>query len=381
MGLYFLPALPVSPARSLRPAYPHRHTRPDIPIAIMTEIRPINWTGSRLELLDQTRLPHEHATVGITDYRQAAAAIAEMRVRGAPAIGVAAAYAMALAAAELQSRERDHFIAALRQAGAHLAAARPTAVNLGWAVRRMLRVAEAEPDPGRIYPRLEAEARRIQDEDAAVNRRIGENGRALMPTAGQGVLTHCNTGALATSAYGTALGVIRAGWEAGGRFAVYNTETRPWLQGARLTSWEFQQLGIPATLVADSAAGTLMRQGKVSCVITGADRIAANGDTANKIGTYPLAVLARENHLPFYIAAPTSTVDLALAHGDAIAIEERPPHEVTGYGGNPIAPAGVPAYNPAFDITPHRYIAGIITEAMVCRPPYAESLRHAVDAA
>ena len=347
----------------------------------MTEIRPINWTGSRLELLDQTRLPHEHATVGITDYRQAAAAIAEMRVRGAPAIGVAAAYAMALAAAELQSRERDHFIAALRQAGAHLAAARPTAVNLGWAVRRMLRVAEAEPDPGRIYPRLEAEARRIQEEDAAVNRRIGENGRALMPPAGQGVLTHCNTGALATSAYGTALGVIRAGWEAGGRFAVYNTETRPWLQGARLTSWEFQQLGIPATLVADSAAGTLMRQGKVSCVITGADRIAANGDTANKIGTYPLAVLARENDIPFYIAAPTSTIDLALAHGDAIAIEERPPHEVTDYGGNPVAPAGVPAYNPAFDITPHRYIAGIITEAMVCRPPYAESLRQAVDAA
>ena len=347
----------------------------------MTEIRPINWTGSRLELLDQTRLPHEQAVVGITDYRAAAAAITEMRVRGAPAIGVAAAYAMVLAAAELQSRERDHFIGALRQAGAHIAAARPTAVNLGWAVRRMLRVADAEPDPGSIYPRLEAEARLIQAEDEAINRRIGEHGRVLMPPDGEGVLTHCNTGALATSAFGTALGVIRAGWEYGGRFAVYNTETRPWLQGARLTSWEFQQLGIPATLVADSAAGILMRQGKVSCVITGADRIAANGDTANKIGTYALAVLANENGIPFYIAAPNSTVDLALPDGDGIAIEERPPAEVTGYGGTAIAPADTPAYNPAFDVTPHRYIAGIVTETMVCRPPYTESLRQSVDAA
>ena len=349
----------------------------------MNEIRPINWTDGRLELIDQTLLPHEHTVVSITDYRAAAAAIAEMRVRGAPAIGVTAAYAMALAAAELQSRERDHFIGALRQAGAHLAAARPTAVNLGWAVRRMLRVAEAEPDPGSIYPRLEAEARRIQQEDEAINRRIGEHGRALLPPAGAagGVLTHCNTGALATSAYGTALGVIRAAWDAGARCAVYHTETRPWLQGARLTAWEFGQLGIPATLVADSAAGILMQQGKVSCVITGADRIAANGDTANKIGTYNLAVLAKENGIPFYIAAPTSTVDLALAHGDEIAIEERPPDEVTGYGGTPVAPDGTAAYNPAFDVTPHRYIAGIVTEAMVCRPPYIQSLQQAVDAA
>ena len=347
----------------------------------MSEIRPINWTGSSLRLLDQTLLPHAHATVNITDYRAAAAAITEMRVRGAPAIGVTAAYAMVLAAAELQSRERDHFIGALRQAGAHVAAARPTAVNLGWAVRRMLRVADAEPDPGSILPRLEAEARLIQEEDESINRRIGEHGRALMPEDGQGVLTHCNTGALATSGFGTALGVIRAGWEAGGRFNVYNTETRPWLQGARLTSWEFQQLGIPATLISDSAAGVLMQRGEVSCVITGADRVVANGDTANKIGTYTLAVLAHENGIPFYIAAPTSTVDLAIAHGDYIAIEERPQHEVTGYGGTPIAPEGTPAYNPAFDVTPHRYIAGIVTETMVCRPPYTESLRQAVDAA
>lgn len=347
----------------------------------MTEIRPILWTGSSIELLDQTLLPHEHSIVKIFDYRTAASAITDMRVRGAPAIGVTAAYAMVLAAAELQSRERDHFIGALREAGAHVAAARPTAVNLGWAVRRMLRVADAEPDPGSIWPRLEAEARRIQEEDEQINRRIGEHGRALMPSDGQGVLTHCNTGALATSAFGTALGVIRAGWEAGGRFRVFNTETRPWLQGARLTSWEFQQLGIPSTLVADSAAGILMQRGQVSCVITGADRIAANGDTANKVGTYSLAVLAHENGIPFYIAAPTSTVDLAIAQGDDIAIEERPEHEVTAYGGTPIAPEGTSAYNPAFDVTPNRYIAGIVTEVAVCRPPYTESLRQAVDAA
>ena len=347
----------------------------------MSEIRPIKWTGTAIELLDQTRLPHEYQTVSISDYRAAAAAITDMKVRGAPAIGVTAAYAVVLAAAELQSRERDHFIGALRQAGTHIAAARPTAVNLGWAVRRMLRVADAEPDPGSILPRLEAEARLIQEEDESINRRIGEHGRPLMPNDGEGVLTHCNTGALATSAYGTALGVIRAGWDAGSRFNVYNTETRPWLQGARLTSWEFQQLGIPATLIADSAAGVLMQQGQVSCVITGADRIAANGDTANKVGTYTLAVLAHENNIPFYIAAPTSTVDLAVPDGTRIAIEERPEHEVTGYGGTPIAPEGTEAYNPAFDVTPHRYISGIITESQVCRPPYTESLRRAVDAA
>ena len=347
----------------------------------MKEIRPINWTGSRLELLDQTRLPHEQVTVNISDYRVAAAAITDMRVRGAPAIGVTAAYAMVLAAAELQSRERDHYIGSLRQAGSQIAAARPTAVNLGWAVRRMLRVAEAEPDPGSILPKLEAEARRIQAEDEEINRRIGEHGRVLMPQDGEGVLTHCNTGALATSAFGTALGVIRAGWEKGGRFRVYNTETRPWLQGARLTSWEFQQLGIPATLIADSAAGMMMLNGDISCVITGADRIAANGDTANKIGTYALSVLAHENGIPFYIAAPTSTVDLAISDGGGIRIEERPQHEVTSFAGAPTAPEGTAAYNPAFDVTPNRYITAIITEQAVCRPPYDTSLRQAVDAA
>ena len=223
-----------------------------------------------------------------------------------------------------------------------------------------------------------AEAQEIQREDEAINRRMGEYGRELMPDGGS-VLTHCNTGALATSAFGTALGVIRAGWESGKRFEVLNTETRPWLQGARLTSWEFQKLGIPAKLLVDSAAGMLMRQGRIGCVITGADRIAANGDTANKIGTYSLAVLAKENGIPFYVAAPTSTVDLSLPDGDGIEIEERAPEEVTRYGGVATAPEGVAALNPAFDVTPHRYVSAIITERGIASPPFTESLMLAVN--
>jgi methylthioribose-1-phosphate isomerase len=241
----------------------------------------------------------------------------------------------------------------------------------------MLNIADSEAEPKAIKSRLLAEAQLIQEEDEAINRRMGDLGKELMPDGGA-VLTHCNTGALATSAFGTALGVIRAGWESGRRFQVFNTETRPFLQGARLTSWEFQQLGIPATLLVDSAAGMLMRQGGVSCVITGADRIAANGDTANKIGTYSLAVLAKENGIPFYVAAPTSTVDLSLLSGDEINIEERPQEEVTHFQGSPTAPVGVPALNPSFDVTPSQYIAAIVTEEAVCRPPYLESLRLAV---
>jgi methylthioribose-1-phosphate isomerase len=347
----------------------------------MTEIQPIQWTDGTLRLLDQTRLPAEQVTLEIGRYQDAAAAIREMRVRGAPAIGVTAAYAMALAARDIESAgaaSRGEFLSQLQQAGEVIAAARPTAVNLGWAVRRMLEVAQAAPDWKHLPQRLLAEAQRVHQEDIQINRRMGAAGSELMPEGG-GVLTHCNTGALATAGYGTALGVIRTAWESGRRFRVFNTETRPWLQGARLTSWEFQQLGIPATLLVDSAAGMLMRQGEVSCVITGADRIAANGDTANKIGTYTLAVLAQENGIPFYIAAPTSTVDLSLATGDDIAIEERAAVEVTHFQGKPTAPEGVTAINPAFDVTPHRYIHGIVTEAGVARPPYLESLKLAVD--
>ncbi len=344
----------------------------------MNEIRPIQWDDGTLKLLDQTRLPAEQVVVELDDYLGAVAAIRDMQVRGAPAIGVTAAYAVVMAASELAVDDRDAFLSALRQAGDTINAARPTAVNLQWAVRRMLAVAEGVSDLSAVRHRLLAEARLIQEEDEEINRRMGEQGRALMPGGGA-VLTHCNTGALATSAFGTALGVIRAGWESGLRFKVFNTETRPFLQGARLTAWEFQQLGIPATLIVDSAAGLLMQRGEISCVITGADRIAANGDTANKIGTYSLAVLARENGIPFYVAAPTSTVDLSLASGDEIEIEERASAEVTHFQGAPTAPVGVEAMNPAFDVTPQRYINAIITEHSVARPPYLESLKLAVE--
>ena len=344
----------------------------------MTEIRPIHWSDGKLLLLDQTLLPAEETTVAVTRYEDAAAAIREMRVRGAPAIGVTAAYAMAIAAREIDASDRGQFLTSLDAAAAIMKAARPTAVNLGWAVNRMMRVAEQVESPMEIADRLLSEAQDIQREDEAMNRQMGEFGKELMPDGGS-VLTHCNTGALATSAFGTALGVIRAGWESGKRFDVFNTETRPWLQGARLTSWEFQKLGIPATLLADSAAGMLMRQGRIGCVITGADRIAANGDTANKIGTYSLAVLAKENGIPFYVAAPTSTVDLSLPDGDGIEIEERAPEEVTRFGGVATAPDGVAALNPAFDVTPHRYIKAIVTEAGIATEPYTESLMLAVN--
>jgi len=344
----------------------------------LAEIRPIRWDDGVLKLLDQTRLPLEQITIEIRDYRAATDAIRDMQVRGAPAIGVTAAYAVAMAANEVQAPSHADFMARLEAAGAQIEAARPTAVNLHWAVQRMLQVAESVPDLRDMAGTLLAEAQRIQEEDEAINRRLGDLGKDLIPEGGS-VLTHCNAGALATAAFGTAVGVIRASWEAGRRFEVFNTETRPFLQGARLTAWEFQQLGIPSTLIVDSAAGMLMREGRIGCVITGADRIAANGDTANKIGTYSLAVLARENGIPFYVAAPISTVDLRLTSGDEIQIEERASAEVTHFQGKPTAPVGVRALNPAFDVTPHRYIQAIVTENGVCRSPYQESLKLAVN--
>jgi methylthioribose-1-phosphate isomerase len=343
----------------------------------LKEIRPIQWSQDRLWLLDQTKLPLEQVVVEVVTWQGAATAIRDMQVRGAPAIGVTAGYAVALAARSDSSPDGEGLMANLARAAAEIAAARPTAVNLQWAVKRMLQVAESEREPEAIRARLLAEAKRIQEEDETINRKMGELGKELIPDGG-GVLTHCNTGALATSAFGTALGVIRAGWESGRRFQVFNTETRPFLQGARLTSWEFQQLGIPSTLLVDSAAGMLMRRGGISCVITGADRIAANGDTANKIGTYSLAVLAKENDIPFYVAAPTSTVDLSLETGDEIQIEERPQEEVTHFQGVATAPPGVPALNPSFDVTPSKYITAIVTEEAICRPPYPESLRESL---
>ena len=343
----------------------------------MNEIRPIEWANGTLRLLDQTRLPSEEVVVEVHGYRDAVDAIKEMRVRGAPAIGVTAAYAVAMAARELETSDRDTFLQRLEGAGVEIKAARPTAVNLMWAVDRMMAVARSVSGTASIRERLVEEAVLIEKEDEAVNRRLGSHGKELMPDGGS-VLTHCNAGALATAAYGTAVGVIRAGWEDGKRFKVFNTETRPFLQGARLTAWEFKKLGIPSTLVVDSAAGMLMHRGEIGCVITGADRIAANGDTANKIGTYTLAVLAKENNIPFYVAAPTSTVDLSLNNGDEIEIEQRSPSEVTEFRGIRVAPEGVEALNPGFDVTPARYVTAIITEAGVARPPFNESLDLAV---
>ena len=343
----------------------------------MTQIKAIEWAQGKLRLLDQTRLPLEHTTLDLQRYQEVVDAIREMRIRGAPAIGVAAGYAVAMAAREIPSEDRDDFLARLDEAGNEIIAARPTAVNISWAVRRMLKVAESEPDMAQIRARLLGEATHIQEEDEETNQRMGQHGSQLIPDGGA-VLTHCNTGALATAGYGTALGVIRAGWESGKRFQVFATETRPFLQGARLTAWELVQLGIPSCLIVDSSAGLLMRQGEVDCVIVGADRIAANGDVANKIGTYTLAVVASENQIPFYVAAPTSTVDLSITSGDEIPIEERHSEEVTHFRGTQTAPEGIGVRNPAFDITPHNYIAAIITEKGVVREPYSEGLLNTV---
>lgn len=339
----------------------------------MAEIQPIVWASSKLMLLDQTKLPRQEIVLELTDYRQVVAAIREMRVRGAPALGVTAAYAMALAARQIAEEDPSHFLPLLKEAAKEIKAARPTAVNAAWAVDRLLALAEAEADPPMVSQRLLAEAQAMQEEDVAANRRIGQHGARLLRDDGA-VLTHCNTGALATAGYGTALGVIRAAWEGGTRFQVYHTETRPLLQGARLTAWELVKMGIPATLVVDSAAGLLLKEQTVQCVIVGADRIAANGDTANKIGTYTLAVVARENDIPFYVAAPTSTVDLSIASGEQIPIEERDPSEVTQLGGIRTAAEGIEVRNPSFDVTPHRYIGAIITEEGIVREPYSTNL-------
>ena len=346
----------------------------------MNEIRPIEWANGTLRLLDQTRLPSEEVIVEAHGYLEAVNAIKTMQVRGAPAIGVTAAYAMAMAARDLDITDKTAFMQRLEETGVTIKAARPTAVNLMWAVDRMVGIANSESDTNSIKQRLLTEAIAMEKEDEVINRQMGDHGKDLIPEGGS-VLTHCNAGALATAAFGTAVGVIRANWENGKHFSVFNTETRPFLQGARLTAWEFQKLGIPSTLVVDSAAGMLMRRGEIGCVITGADRIAANGDTANKIGTYTLAVLAKENGIPFYVAAPISTVDMRLSNGDQIEIEERSSDEVTEFRGVQIAPEGVEAYNPGFDVTPAKYVSAIITESGIARPPFNESLNSAVNSA
>jgi len=330
----------------------------------------------RLELLDQTGLPHEVVYLTCSSYQDVAGAIRRLAVRGAPAIGAAAAYGLVLAAEAIKEPAREDFLLRLQAAAGELAATRPTAVNLQWALDRLLQKLRSKPNEE--VPALRAalleEAHAVYREDVAGNVKIGNYGSELVPF-GARILTHCNAGALATAGYGTALGVIRAAHGAGKQVIVYAGETRPLLQGTRLTAWELVQEGIPVTLITDNMAGYLMAREKVDLVLVGADRIAANGDVANKIGTYSLAVLAGKHGLPFYVAAPVSTVDLKLTSGAEIPIEERAPAEVTHLAGRALAPEGVRVWNPAFDVTPHRLVTAVITDRGVVYPPYRENLR------
>jgi methylthioribose-1-phosphate isomerase len=336
-------------------------------------IETIQWTSDGVVMIDQTRLPREEVYVTCTNYREVADAIRSMVIRGAPAIGVAAAMGIALGMQDAENESQFDQICNV------LAATRPTAVNLFWAIERMRRMFQSLRGRSieEIREELSREAQRIRREDIAINECIGKNGAALIPD-GKSVLTHCNAGALATAGYGTALGVIRAAVSAGKKIDVFADETRPFLQGARLTVWELQHDGIPATLITDNMAGHFLHSGRIGCVVVGADRIAANGDVANKIGTYSVAVLAKENQVPFYVAAPVSTLDLNLASGDEIPLEQRAPAEVTHVFGVPVAPENTAVENPAFDVTPNRYLTAIITERGVARPPYTESLRKLV---
>ena len=336
----------------------------------------LKWTDSGVLFIDQTKLPTEEVWVNCKSYEAVADAIRTMVVRGAPAIGCAAAMGIALGARDLDVTSISEFRNGLGQICRLLGETRPTAVNLFWAIRRMQR--RFEEISGRPIPLIKQamidEALAIYNEDIATNRTMGANGAPLLPQQG-GVLTHCNAGALATAGYGTALGVIRAAVESGKQLHVYADETRPFLQGARLTAWDLMKDNIPVTLIADNMAGAMMAQGKIQAVIVGADRIAANGDTANKIGTYSVAILAREHGIPMYIAAPFSTVDMETPDGSGIPIEQRPATEVTHVAGKQIAPTGVRVENPAFDVTPARYIQAIITERGVAYAPFKESLQ------
>ncbi|MDT8322910.1 MAG: S-methyl-5-thioribose-1-phosphate isomerase [Bacteroidota bacterium] len=334
----------------------------------------ITLTPEALRFLDQTRLPAEEFVVETADYRRVLEAIRTLRIRGAPLIGIAAACGVALAARELLAASSPDSQAQLRAVCDEFAATRPTAVNLFWALDRLRGIIDRTPDGAGLVAALETEVRVLHEDDARRCAAIGRHGMQLIPPGG-GVITHCNTGALATGGDGTAFSVLLAAHRAGKDIHVYADETRPLLQGARLTMWELQRAGIPATLITDSTAAMLMRQGRVQAAITGADRIAANGDSANKIGTYGLAVAARHHDIPFYIAAPLSTVDLSLASGEDIPIEERAAEEITEWGGRRIAPDGTACYTPAFDVTPAALISGIVTESGICAPPYDETLR------
>jgi methylthioribose-1-phosphate isomerase len=339
-------------------------------------IQTLEWTDKGVRFLDQTKLPTEETYVTATSYQQVADVIRNMVVRGAPAIGVAAAMGIALGVKNSKAENVGELKKDFDQICKAIGETRPTAVNLFWAIRRM----QGKFETLRVRPMLQIqqalieEAQRVHAEDIAANQAMGRHGATLMPASG-GVLTHCNAGALATAGYGTALGVIRAAVEQGKKIHVYADETRPFLQGSRLTAWELMKDGIPTTVISDNMAGAMMKQGKIGAVVVGADRIAANGDVANKIGTYTVAVLAKEHGIPFYVAAPISTVDLATADGSGIPIEQRNAKEVTHIAGRQMVPDGVEVENPAFDVTPAKYVAAIITECGIAKAPYEDSLR------
>jgi methylthioribose-1-phosphate isomerase len=339
-----------------------------------------DYEEQSIKMIDQRKLPFEFVIAEFKDYKGVARAITEMYVRGAPAIGATAAFAMALAARQSTATDRLLLIRDLEEAAEILGMARPTAVNLNWALNRQIRVSASEELESieDVQDALLSTAQNIADNDVELNRRMGYHGAELI-SDGDTILHHCNTGALATVDWGTALGVIFAAHEQGKQIHVLVDETRPRLQGARLTAWELDQKKIPFDLIADNAAGHFMRTNEVDIVLVGSDRTAANGDVANKIGTYKLAVVARENGIPFYPVVPTSTIDLNLAHGDLIPIEERPAEEVLNAIDRPIAPLGISARNPAFDVTPHRYVTGIVTEAGIVYPPFVKNLRDAVE--
>jgi len=337
-------------------------------------MKTIEWLDNRLKIIDQTKLPGSTEFIEITDYRDVVKAIKELKVRGAPAIGVAAGYGIALGAQEIEADSSSAFRKNLDEILNAFAISRPTAINLFHTINRMKQVAEDTADLTKIAQALVNEAKQIHNEEIEATERLSKLGAELLDD-GFTIMTHCNTGPLATAGYGTALGMIIAAKEKGKTVRVFATETRPLCQGARLTTWELLQEKIPTTLITDSMVGHFLNRGEVNCVIVGADRITANGDTANKIGTYNLAVLAAENNIPFYVAAPTSTIDLSLKSGMEIPIEERDAEEVTSLAGVYIAPKGIMVANPAFDVTPHRYITAIITENGVARAPFHSSIR------
>jgi methylthioribose-1-phosphate isomerase len=339
-------------------------------------IQTLEWTDQGVRFIDQTKLPTEEVYVTCTTHQQVAEVIRNMVVRGAPAIGVAAAMGVALGIKNSTAESTGDLKSEFDEICELISKTRPTAVNLFWAIRRMQEKFERiriRPIP-QIKQSLIEEAQRMHAEDIAANQSMGRHGATLMPSSG-GVLTHCNAGALATAGYGTALGVIRAAVEQGKKIHVYADETRPFLQGSRLTAWELMKDGIPTTVISDNMAGAMMKQGKIGAIVVGADRIAANGDVANKIGTYTVAVLAKEHGIPFYVAAPISTVDMECPDGSQIPIEQRNGKEVTHIAGRQMVPDGVAVENPAFDVTPAKYVAAIITERGIAKAPYQDSLR------